>query len=217
MLSRRATALLMVTFLVLAGLYWLVQQQQTQEQADQPTMTPIPYVYEGLDPDAITWARVEHLPSGYTAYMRRGEDGAWQFEASAYYNPDAIPVQSTLDSAVSHLTRLEYDLKLEGQDLQGFGLAPTPFYRVTFRTSEREYVLAVGGMNPRRTGYYVMAESDRAVYLVPARFISSWVGVVENPPFATITPTPSPTPAVSPTLEISPTFENLTPTPQATD
>ena len=209
---RRSTWVLVVVFVVLAGVAWWAREQKTAADAEataEPTATPQPRLLPDLEPDAVVRIVLEEPATQRRVVLVRveatptpaAEDAAgtpaaaepqWAVEEPADAKPpEAWRVNSALEGLVYArvLATLPPDT-----DPATVGLAG-PAQRIVLETRDgRTVTLWIGASTPLQNGYYLRVNEDTTIVAVGQYAVGSLWDLLDELAPATATPTPSPTP-----------------------
>jgi hypothetical protein len=192
---RRTTWIVLLIFVVLVGIYWLVQRQPDDDAATgTPTVAPQLVFITGSD--TIRAVRLEDS-SGRMVQIEKDDQGTWSLTEPESGMADQERA-STLVSQVSNLRSLAVVDTPPAPEVVGLA---APAYTLTITTIDGGRQLAkIGSLTPTSSGYYV--EPGGGPLMVIAKgTIDALVENLDDPPIAP-TPTVEPTPAIAdPSLE----------------
>ena len=201
---RRSTIVYIVLLLVLAGVYYYLNNREqpaeielTAEPSSEVAQEYLFTAEEGI-PTSI---RIESK-SGETVEVARGEDNAWTLIQPVEAEAD----QGASEAAASQVTTMRILDTVPDLDPGIIGL-DDPEYILNLKfTSGGQRTVDVGVITPTESGYYVR-DADKIV-IVSRSAIDSLLGLLTNPPYLE-TPTPAP---VTPEAG-TPSSESATPQP----
>jgi len=203
---RRSTVIFILLFVVLAGIYYYLNNRQ--EPADiTVTFEPeevISYLFEASN-GVPTGIQIESK-DGAIVEVARDASNAWILKQPI----EAAADQGSAEAAASQATTMRVLDTLPDIDLDVIGLKD-PNYVLTVRFEEVERNVSIGVITPTGNGYYAL-NADGNVVIVSASSVDSLLNLFNNPPYLE-TPTPSPTATET---SIPPTPEPATPTPATT-
>jgi len=202
---RRSTAIVLLLFLILVGVYYYVSQREpaagiavTVEPTEQ-----VSYLFWAEDgvPNNL---RLKSK-TGEIVELARNAENAWTlnlpFEASAD--------QASSEAAASQVTSIRITDFLPNLDPKEVGL-DDPAYTLTVKFSSGvERIAGIGVLTPTEKGYYVSRNGE--IVIVNRSGIDALLGLLTNPPYAE-TPTPSPLPPTETATPLPPTPEAVSPT-----
>lgn len=192
---RRSTVVYLVLLLVMAGIYYYVNNR---EQPADITVTLEPelqvsYLFtaeEGL-PTSI---RIE-AKDGETVEVARGADEAWALSLPIEAKAD----QAATEAAATQVSTLRILDSVPDVDPEIVGLS-VPEYTLVIRfTSGVERKAEIGVITPTESGYYVR-DADGEIVIVSKSSLDSLLGLLTNPPYLE-TPLPSTPEAGTPPVE----------------
>lgn len=195
---RRSTVVYLVLLLVLAGVYYYLNNR---EQPADITVTLEPesqvsYLFTAED-GLPTSIRIE-AKNGETVEVARGADKAWALILPIEAKAD----QAAAEAAASQVATLRIVDNVPDVDPEIVGLS-LPEYTLIIRfTSGVERKAEIGVITPTESGYYVR-NADGETVIVSKSSLDSLLGLLTNPPYLE-TPLPSTPEAGS---------ETATPTP----
>ena len=211
---RRSTVIYLLLFLVLAGVYYYLNNREQPADISmtlEPT-SEISYLFTA-DEGVPTDIRVESK-AGDVVEVGRGPDNAWALNLPIEAKAD----QGQAEAAASQVSTMQILDTIPDIDPDIVGLTE-PAYTLTIKfTSGVERKAEIGVITPTENGYYVR-NADGGIVIVSKSSIDPLLALLNNPPYletptATLSPTPIPpteTP-IPPTPEaVSPS--NETPTP----
>ena len=203
---RRSTVIFILLFVVLAGIYYYLNNRQ--EPADiTVTFEPeevISYLFEASN-GVPTGIQIESK-DGAIVEVARDASNAWILKQPI----EAAADQGSAEAAASQATTMRVLDTLPDIDLDVIGLKD-PNYVLTVRFEEVERNVSIGVITPTGNGYYAL-NADGNVVIVSASSVDSLLNLFNNPPYLE-TPTPSPTATET---SIPPTPEPATPTTATT-
>lgn len=192
---RRSTWIVLAIFVVLVGVYWLIQRQPDSEPA-AGTPTAAPQLVFITDLESIQAVRLEDS-SGRAMQIEKDSQGNWSVSA-----PDSAEADqqraTNLVSQVSNLRSLTVVATPPAPEVVGLD---EPAYTITITTADGGRQRAkIGALTPTSSGYYV--EPGGGPLMVIAKgTLDGLLGNLDDPPIAP-TPTVEPTPtAVGPEAE----------------
>ena len=195
---RRSTVVYLVLLLVLAGVYYYLNNR---EQPADITVTLEPesqvsYLFTAED-GLPTSIRIE-AKNGETVEVARDGDGAW-----ALIMPNEAPAdQAAAEAAASQVTTLRILDRVPDVDPEIVGLSEPEYTLIIRFTSGVERKAEIGVITPTESGYYVR-NADGEIVIVSKSSLDALLGLLTNPPYLE-TPLP-PTPEAG--------TETATPTP----
>lgn len=182
---RRSTVVYLVLLLVLAGVYYYLNNR---EQPADITVTLEPesevsYLFTAED-GLPTSIRIE-AKNGETVEVARDADEAW-----ALIRPiEATADQAAAEAAASQVATLRILDRVPDVDPEIVGLS-IPEYTLVIRfTSGVERKAEIGVITPTESGYYVR-NADGEIVIVSKSSLDSLLGLLTNPPYLE-TPLPS--------------------------
>lgn len=214
-MSRITTVILLLILLVLAvGVYFGEIKPKSEPQ---PTVTPsVRNLFDdiGLQPDDITGIRVEDNQNHLSAGIRRVVTQTWELTEPFPGPADSSRAQGLANQAARIIVTNRIT---QTTDLGAFGLI-SPTHTITLYTTKGEHTIKVGKKSFNNANYYILRDSDSAVYLVQAFTIDELKKMITTPlipPTPTVTPTA--TPFIGPVLPTgTPTATSGPPTATAT-
>ena len=207
---RRSTVIYLLLFLVLAGIYYYLNNRE--QPADiSLTVEPgseVSYLFTA-DDGLPTSIRIESK-TGDIVEVARDAENAWAITQPTEAKAD----QAAAEAAASQVTTMQILDTVPDVDLDIVGLAD-PEYTLTIKfTSDVERKVEIGVITPTESGYYVRNASGDIV-IISRSSVDALVGLLTNPPYLE-TPTPGPLPLTEtpapPTPEAA-TPSNASPTP----
>ena len=195
---RRSTIVYLVLLLVLAGVYYYLNNR---EQPADITVTLEPesqvsYLFTAED-GLPTGIRIE-AKDGETVEVARGADEAWALILPVEAKAD----QAAAEAAASQVATLRILDTIPDVDPEVVGLSSPEYTLVIHFTGDVERKADVGVITPTESGYYVR-DSAGEIVIVSKSSLDALLGLLANPPYME-TPLPS-TP--------EPGAETATPTP----
>jgi hypothetical protein len=201
---RRSTVVYIVLLLVLAGVYYYLNNREQPAEIELTVEPSSEVAQEYLftaEEGTPTSIRIESK-SGEMVEVARGEGNAWTLIQPVEAKAD----QGAAEAAATQVTTMRIVDKVPDLDPGIIGLA-NPEYVFTMKfTSGGERTVDVGVITPTESGYYVR-ESDKIV-IVSRSAIDSLLGLLTNPPYLE-TPTPAPVTSEA----VTPSSESATPQP----
>lgn len=184
---RRSTVVYIVLLLVLAGVYYYLNNREQPAEIEL-TVEPSSEVAEEYlftaEEGTPTSIRIESK-SGETVEVARGEDNAWTLIQPVEAKAD----QGASEAAASQVSTMRILDTVPDLDPGIIGL-DDPEYVLTLKfTSGGQRTVDVGVITPTESGYYVR-DADKTV-IVSRSAIDSLLGLLTNPPYLE-TPTPVP-------------------------
>jgi hypothetical protein len=184
----RNTLILIAILALLGGYVYFFELRKESEPSDDGGFVTV----LNLDATQIVGITVNKTEDGATtmARVRREAGQGWQIVEPAQEAADDVRV----DNLAGLLARLQATRKIEesASDLSLYGLKEPAFEIVVTLQDGGEQILAIGEMNPTKSGYYGQRKGDPAVYLLPispASDLEDWLLAPPKLP----TPTPEPT------------------------
>jgi len=195
---RRSTVVYLVLLLVLAGVYYYLNNR---EQPADITVTLEPesqvsYLFTAED-GLPTSIRIE-AKNGETVEVARDADGAWALILPIEASAD----QAAAEAAASQVTTLRILDRVPDVDPEIVGLSEPEYTLIIRFTSGVERKAEIGVITPTESGHYVR-NADGEIVIVSKSSLDSLLGLLTNPPYLE-TPLPS-TPETG--------GETVTPTP----
>lgn len=201
---RRSTVVYIVLLLVLAGVYYYLNNREQPAEIELTVEPSSEVAQEYLftaEEGTPTSIRIESK-SGEMVEVARGEGNAWTLIQPVEAKAD----QGAAEAAATQVTTMRIVDKVPDLDPGIIGL-DNPEYVFTMKfTSGGERTVDVGVITPTESGYYVR-ESDKIV-IVSRSAIDSLLGLLSNPPYLE-TPTPAPVTSEA----VTPSSESATPQP----
>ena len=201
---RRSTVVYIVLLLVLAGVYYYLNNREQPAEIEL-TVEPgseVAQEYLFTAEEGTPTSILIESKSGETVEVARGEDNAWTLIQPVEAKAD----QGAAEAAATQVTTMRIVDKVPDLDPGIIGL-DNPEYVLTMKfTSGGERTVDVGVITPTESGYYVR-ESDNIV-IVSRSAIDSLLGLLTNPPYLE-TPTPAPVTSEA----VTPSSESATPQP----
>ncbi len=189
---RRSTVVMLVLLVILAGLYWYMQQPDNLiQRAIQPTPTATRETFGNLIPaEKGQITRIFITQADGTSITLDKSSGIWLL-TTAQGNAPASP--DTTDQVASGLKNLQILSKIEpAPALASIALDP-PAYRVTLTMSDGSLIdFHIGAKTVTQSGYYLRT-ADGHLYVTAAYNINSLINLLKEPPYLQ-TATPSPLP-----------------------
>jgi hypothetical protein len=182
---RRSTVVYLVLLLVLAGVYYYLNNR---EQPADITVTLEPesqvsYLFTAED-GLPTSIRIE-AKNGETAEVARDADGAW-----ALILPIEAPAdQAPAEAAASQVTTLRILDRVPDVDPEIVGLSEPEYTLIIRFTSGVERKAEIGVITPTESGYYVR-NADGEIVIISKSSLDLLLGLLTNPPYLE-TPLPS--------------------------
>lgn len=182
----RNTLILIAILALLGGYVYFFELRQESKPSDDGGFVTV----LNLDAAQIAGISVHRTQNGVTttARVRRAAGQPWQVEEPAQELADDVRV----NNLAGLLAKLQATRKIEesASDLSLYGLKEPAFEIVVTLQDGSEQILAIGEMNPTKSGYYGQRKGDPAVYLLPISPASDLEDWLLAPPMA---PTPQPT------------------------
>jgi hypothetical protein len=174
---------------------------------DSSTLEPtaIPVLLPDAQLEVVTVFKITDHVNDRVFSASTNKDGTWRItRAPKGVDTSLIADGGRISSAVTGLPALVPSRVLSGiEDLTTFGLGEGKrSYTLEMTIGNGNYTLWIGDQNPGETGYYTQLKDKSDVYLIPTYALSSIIGLLDNPPLVTATPS----------LEMTPTV-GVTPTP----
>jgi hypothetical protein len=195
---RRSTVIYLVLLLVLAGVYYYLNNRE--QPADiEVTLEPesqVSYLFTAED-GLPTSIRIE-AKNGETVEVARGADEAWALIIPIKAKAD----QAAAEAAASQVATLRVLDRVPDVDPEIVGLNSPEYTLAIGFTGGVERKAEVGVITPTESGYYVRNE-DGEIVIISKSSLDALLGLLTNPPYLE-TPLPS-------TSETS--SETATPTP----
>ena len=199
---RRSTVVYIVLLLVLAGVYYYLNNREQPAEIEltvEPTSGVAQEYLFTAEEGTPTSIRIESK-SGETVEVARGEDNAWTLIQPVEAEAD----QGAAEAAASQVTTMRIVDTVPDLDPGIIGL-DDPEYILTLKfTSGGQRTVDVGVITPTESGYYVR-DADK-ILIVSRSAIDALLGLLTNPPYLE-TPTPA---AVTPEPG-TPSSESATP------
>jgi len=182
---RRSTVVSLVLLLVLAGVYYYLNNR---EQPADITVTLEPesqvsYLFPAED-GLPTSIRIE-AKNGDTVEVARGADGAWALILPTEAKAD----QAAAEAAASQVASFRVLDSVPDVDPEIVGLGSPEYTLVILFTSGVERKAEIGVITPTESGYYVRS-ADGEIVIISKSSWDSLLGLLTNPPYLE-TPLPS--------------------------
>lgn len=182
---RRSTVVYLVLLLVLAGVYYYLNNR---EQPADITVTLEPesevsYLFTAEDGLPIS-IRIE-AKNGETVEVARDADKAWALILPVEAKAD----QAAAEAAASQVTTLRILDRVPDVDPEIVGLSEPEYTLIIRFTSGVERKAEIGVITPTESGYYVR-NADGEIVIVSKSSLDSLLGLLTNPPYLE-TPLPS--------------------------
>jgi len=182
---RRSTVVTLVLLLVLAGVYYYLNNR---EQPADITVTLEPesqvsYLFPAED-GLPTSIRIE-AKNGDTVEVARGADGAWALILPSEAKAD----QAAAEAAASQVASFRVLDSVPDVDPEIVGLGSPEYTLVIQFTSGVERKAEIGVITPTESGYYVRS-ADGEIVIISKSSWDSLLGLLTNPPYLE-TPLPS--------------------------
>jgi hypothetical protein len=184
---RRSTGIYLVILVLLAGLYYYLNNRPADTDTDID-ITPAPAVEYIFTAEIGLPSRIRIESSGGNVVeVKRNETNAWVMIQPVEAEAD----QGSVEAAASQVSTLRVVDRIPGLSLESVGLKD-PVYTFTLQfTGGVERTLEIGVLTPTETGYYA-STGEGDVLIVSNNAIDSLLGLLNNPPYApTATPPPS--------------------------
>ena len=206
---RRPTAIYILLFLVIAGVYYYLNHR-TKPADIALTLEPnakTSYLFTSDDGQSTSITVASK--TGEVVELTRNAENAW-----ALVKPiEASAEQGSSEAAASQITTIRITDHLTNISPKDVGL-DAPDYKLTVKfTSGVERIANIGVVTPTGNGYYVGLNNE--IVIVSKSAIDALVGLLTNPPYAE-TLTPSPIPATPTDTPLPPTPEPATATSETT-
>lgn len=189
-MSFRNTGILLIVFVVLAGVvFWVNRQGGTQTDADA---TPTPAPLTSISTDDVASIKVEQGDQSITI---EHQEVGWVILSA----PPEHAGETKVTQALDRLTRLKPTRSLSDvENLADFGL-DEPAWTIMLTPRQGDAILfRVGDENPRKTARYLQVAGDPSVHLVSKFAVEDVQKWLKEPPYPP-TPTPEPTETPPPT------------------
>lgn len=190
---RRSTVVYIVLLLVLAGVYYYLNnrpQPAEIELTGEPGTEAAPTYLFTAEEGTPTSIRIESK-AGETVEVARGEDEAWALTEPI----EAKAAQASAEAAASQVTTMRVLETVPDVDPAIVGLQDPEYVLTIEFTSGGERSVDVGVITPSESGYYVR-DGERVV-IVSRSAIDALLGLLTNPPYLE-TPTPEAVETVAP-------------------
>lgn len=195
-LQLRGTIVVLVVFVLLAGVVYLSEMRGGAEAPAQEGRVPI-FSFEVED---VVLLAVTDRAANQKVSITRSDGGPWTVVEPISAEADVERIGALLD----RLSKLQSSRVLEEQemDLEAFGLSdPALELEVGLKSGESQ-VLLVGGQNPAAYSHYTQRDGTAVVYLIASSTIRDLERLVSEPPEK---PTPTATGTVPPAINAEPT------------
>lgn len=190
-------------------IYLVITFSGVGKQAEEPTPTFPPALFEGIVVEDISRIEVRDRQAKNPFVATQAPDGTW----SVVTLPEGItmPDTSTISTAVAALpslipTRTFVDMEPTKEMMLGEDAR----YEITLLVKGTEYKLIVGAKAPGGQSYYVQLPESSNIYLISTYNLDALLGLASLP--ATPTPDASASASATPTLKVS---ASATPKPEA--
>lgn len=179
----RNTIILVALFLLLGGYVYFFEMRRSS-----PAPSPVTMYLYNHEPEDLEAIEVRYRDR--SVIMRKDAEGAWHLEQPPAPEAD----QGRINGTTLALSAVVADKLLteKPEELTTYGLdRPQIQLDVTAKGGARE-TLFIGEKNPIASNYYAQRRGDKAIYLVDESWAETVMGLVERPPIAQPTPTPTP-------------------------
>lgn len=184
---RRSTGIYLVILVLLAGLYYYLNNRPAETEAEID-ITPAPAVEYLFTAEAglPSGIRIESN-EGNVVEVKRNESNAWVMVQPTEDEAD----QGSVEAAASQVSTLRVIDRIPGLSPESVGLTD-PAYTFTLQfTGGVERTLDIGVLTPTEAGYYA-STGEGDVIIISNYAIDALLGLLNNPPYApTATPPPS--------------------------
>lgn len=185
---RRSTVIYFLLLVILAGLYYFLNNRVPETDLEEPAFTQeaIEYLFDSTDgfPTSI------HIESktGEIVEMARNAANAWVLTKPTEASAD----QGTVEAAAGQLTTVRVLDHIAGLSKDAVGLAD-PEYTLSMQFSGGvERIIDIGVLTPTESGYYV-SQGEGDILIVSNAGLDVLIGFLTNPPYlATEAPSLSP-------------------------
>lgn len=186
---RRPTWILLTLFIVILAAALLWQRSEENKSASEPTPT-LPARLLDIDANTIRDIKIDDDQNN-RLFLRKLGGGLWIMTEPERQNLDL----EELNARVTQLSLINIMTTLQpAPEADEIGLLP-PAYTLTITDEAgKKYILDVGSETPTQSGYYV--RMNGSIYVVSKFNIDGMIEMLENPPIAP--PTGTPTGAVAP-------------------
>jgi hypothetical protein len=186
---RRSTIVFLLLFIVLAGIYYYLNNRP---EAAESSITPEPTIqisYLFAPEDGLpTSIRIESK-AGETVEVTRNAENAWALILPTEASAD----QGSVEAAASQVTTMRVLERLADTPVEAIGL-DIPEYKMVLKfTTGVERTVEIGVLTPTESGYYVRANGNEIV-IVSKSAVDPLLGLLSNPPYAATETPPPPTP-----------------------
>ena len=199
---RRSTLIVLVVFILLAGLaiLWPRLQKEGAEQDPTPTIEPaLPMIYT-LTSQEILGIQFSDAAGNQVAVERESAEENWVMEGESGDTTDSTRISSVVGQLLGMRATRTFDTAL-GVDSVGLD---NPAYTITLRTSKGDEITTrVGNLNAVGSGYYIQVD-DEPVVIVAKLVLDEILSILTEPPLLP-TPTPEVTQTTLPDSEQTPT------------
>jgi hypothetical protein len=207
---RRSTVIYLLLFLVLAGVYYYLNNREQPADISLTVEPDLEVSYLFAANDGLPTSIHIESKAGNIIEVARDADNAWVMNMPIKAKAD----QGSAEAAASQVATLQILDTLPDMDLEVVGLTSPEYTMVIKFTSGVERKAEIGVITPTENGYYVR-DADGKIVIVSKSSMDVLLELLNNPPYLE-TPTPSPIPPtetpIPPTPEAA-TPSNETPTP----
>jgi hypothetical protein len=194
----RKTTLILVSVLILLGLY--TYYYQASKNAPSPAATPAANtaVWNNTTADQITALLITEKATNKQVAVSKDAQNQWQVTQPEAKLADAGQL-ATLTTSLATLTYMANITSTT--DLSPFGLV-NPAYVLEAKLSTGASLKAyIGDKIPTGNGYYLLRDGDKTPLAVPDTSLQPFIDLLANPPYVpTPTPVPAPGTLTSPTV-----------------
>ena len=185
----RKTTLILVSVLVLLGLYTWWLQASPQNQAAKATATPtvIANVWS-FTADQVTGLQITDNTSGQSVVVKKDGQGQWNV-----LQPEAgVANSSTVDSITASLVNLSIMANITSTtDLSPFGLVKPAYALQADLANGTSLKATIGDKIPTGDGYYMLRAGEGTPLAVADYGLQPVLDLLKAPPY--FVPTPMPT------------------------
>ena len=185
---RRSTIIYILLLVILAGLYYYLNNRNTETSLEEPLFTPetVEYLFDPTDgfPTSI---RIESK-TGEILEVVRNAESAWELTLPIEASAD----QGTVEAAAGQLATIRVLDSIPGLSKDAVGLVDPEYTLVIQFSSGVERIIDIGVLTPTESGYYASRDEDN-ILIVSNTGLDVLIGFLTNPPYlATEAPPLSP-------------------------
>ncbi len=165
----RATFVALAIVLVLAAYMVFTGRENPTTDMDDPMIF-------GVNSDAIRRIHIAHGDNEVT--VEKDNDRTWVVDAPETYEISQEAVNALVMAIAD--AKFEKEIEDDPRDLEAFGLS-SPDTRIVVEGDRRgKKALLVGSVTPVGSGYYVKAEDDTRVWVIPAAMADALIKTVDD-------------------------------------